>query len=165
MGGAEKLMFEITQFARQNEIEPTLLILDNYNKEYYDPIFEANNITVIRTRIDSFKHFRAPAKMFTSIYWAVKLKYFADKNYDSIHVMGLYNVYRILHRIEHKRRFFWHVTNNAQYTNREYNFYGNIFDCPEDTIVCINKYQVNELHTEYSNVIKCKISLFKLFVA
>jgi len=165
MGGAEKLIHEITQFAKQNNIEPTILILDNYNREYYDPIFEKENIKVIHTRLDSFKHFRAPVKMFTSIYWAIKLKYFAEKYYDSIHIAGLYNVYRILGKIEHPHRFFWHMNNSLQYTNREYNFYGNIFDNPGDTIVCINKYQLDELQQEYSKVLKCKMLLFKIFVA
>jgi len=31
--------------------------------------------------------------------------------------------------------------------------------------VCINKYQLDELQQEYSKVLKCKMLLFKIFVA
>ena len=55
MGGAEKLIFEIVNFAKQNNLAPTILILDNYSREYYDPIFEELGVEIIRTRLEALR--------------------------------------------------------------------------------------------------------------
>lgn len=162
LGGAEKLIHELAVFAQQNNIDPTILILDNYNKEYYDPIFKQKKIRVIRTRLSIIKNFRAPLNMLRSLYWSLKLKFFANNVYESVHVIGLYNIYRIKNAFNHNHRFYWHVTNAAQ---GAYNFPHTYFDNPNDTLVCINQYQLNELRNHYGDaVFKCKRVLFRLFL-
>jgi hypothetical protein len=162
MGGAEKLVYELAVFARKNNIAPTVLIVDNYVKEYYDPIFKQKKIKVVRTRLSTIRNFRAPLKMLRSMYWSFRLKYFADSVYDSVHVIGLHNIYRAKDFINHSNRFYWHVTNAAQGT---YNYPESYFDNPNDTVVCINQYQENELDSHYGNdVFKCKRALFPLFL-
>lgn len=164
IGGAEKLLFELATFAQENNIEPTILILDSYSKEYYDPVLKSKGIKVVRTRINAAKHFRSPLKMLRSIWWVVKLKYFAGKYYDSVHTIGLYNVDKVFDTIRHKNRFFWNVNNSIQYFNLEYSYQQEIFSNSNDTIVNINKYQENELYQQYGNAIKTKIVLAKLFI-
>ena len=162
IGGAEKLVHELAVFAQQNKIVPTILILDNYNQEYYDLIFKQKKIRVVRTRLGVIKNFRAPLKMLRSIYWKLKLKFLANSIYESVHVIGLYNIYRVKDTVDHDHRFYWHVTNAAQGT---YNFPETYFDNPDDTLICINQYQLNELDTHYGNaVFKCKRGLFPLFL-
>src|SRR4051794_10857205 len=92
IGGAERLIYELTSFAKANSLKPVILILDNYNREHYDAIFKKMEVKVSRTRITNIPHFRAPVKMLKSIIWALKLKFFARRLYDSIHVIGLYNM-------------------------------------------------------------------------
>jgi hypothetical protein len=162
MGGAEKLVYELAVFARKNNIAPTVLIVDNYVKEYYDPIFKQKKIKVVRTRLSTIRNFRAPLKMLRSMYWSFRLKYFADSVYDSVHVIGLHNIYRAKDFINHSNRFYWHVTNAAQ---GSYNYPESYFDTPSDTVVCINQYQESELDSHYGNdVFKCKRALFPLFL-
>jgi hypothetical protein len=164
IGGAEKLLYELVQFAKGNQIEPQILILDNYNNEYYDDIFKGMGVPVIRTRISAITHFRAPGKMLRSIIWSLKLKYFADRSYDAIHVMGMYNVDRILHSVVHKKRFFWHVNNTTQFFDENYPYQAEIFGNANDTVVCINSYQIDEINRQYGDMVKSKLSLFKLFI-
>lgn len=162
MGGAEKLIYELAAFAQKNNIKPTVLILENYQKEYYDDIFKQKRIKVVRTRLTAIKNFRSPIRMCRSLYWLFKLKFLANSIYDSVHVIGLYNIYRAKDTIIHKHRFFWHITNTIQGT---YNFPESYFDNPEDTIVYINPYQEAEFSDyEKSTPIKCKKVLFKLFL-
>ena len=165
MGGAEKLVYELAIFAQKENISATVLILDNYQREYYDDLFKQKNINVIRTRLHKIKHFRAPFKMARSIYWSIKLKFFANKIYDSVHLMGLYNIYKIKDTINHRHRFFWHTTNAIQEKNGSYNFHESYFDNERDTIVCINSYQIDELKQHYDeSKLNCKIRLFRLFI-
>lgn len=164
IGGAEKLLFELVTFAQKNNIRPTVLILDSYGQEHYDKILKAKGVKVVRTRINAIKHFRAPFKMMRSAWWAVKLKYFASKYYVSIHAIGLYNVDKVFDTVLHPRRFFWNVNNAVQYTNREYSYQQEIFGNANDTIVSINKYQQDELHSQYGEAIKAKMVLAKLFI-
>ena len=56
IGGAEKLIFEIVQFALANGVQPTVLILENYQREYYDEIYKKLGVKVIRTRIQNVVH-------------------------------------------------------------------------------------------------------------
>ncbi|MBK0378207.1 glycosyltransferase family protein [Mucilaginibacter segetis] len=164
IGGAEKLIYELVVFARQNNIEPTILILDNYKVEYYDKIYKEIKVNVVRTRLHNIKHLRAPFKMLRSIYWVLLLKFFTNNFYESVHLMGLYNLYQIKALLKHKHRFFWHVTNAIQCTNGTYDFPSSYFDDERDTIVCINRYQINELIAHYGHALKCNLRLFKLFI-
>ncbi|WP_413666214.1 hypothetical protein ACEN9X_16710 [Mucilaginibacter sp. Mucisp86] len=162
LGGAEKLTYELATFAQKNNIEPTILILENYQKEYYDDIFKQKKIKVVRTRLTGIKNFRSPLRMCRSLYWSFKLKFFAGAIYESIHVIGLYNIYRAKDTIIHNHRFFWHITNAIQ---GAYNFPESYFDNANDTIVYINPYQEAEFSNyEKSVPVKCKKILFKLFL-
>ncbi|MBD1394699.1 glycosyltransferase family protein [Mucilaginibacter glaciei] len=164
IGGAEKLLVELAVFAQKNNIQPTVLILDNYQHQYYDSILQGKGIKVVHTRIRPIKHFRAPLKMMHSAWWAIKLKYFAQKYYDSVHTIGLYNVEKVFDTITHRHRYFWNVNNSIQYFNMEYSYQQEIFGNGEDTIVSINKYQHGELYQQYGDAIKAKIVLSKLFI-
>ncbi|MEO3404316.1 hypothetical protein AAFN85_10460 [Mucilaginibacter sp. CAU 1740] len=164
IGGAEKLLIELVTFAQKNNINPTVLILDSYDEEHYDRILKTQGVKVVRTRINNIKHFRAPAKMMRSAWWAVKLKYFAAKYYKSIHTIGLYNVDKVFDTVLHSHRFFWNVNNAVQFPKREYAYQQEIFGNPNDTIVSINKYQETELFSQYGNAIKAKMVLAKLFI-
>ncbi|MCQ6957275.1 hypothetical protein [Mucilaginibacter aquariorum] len=165
LGGAEKLAVELALFAKKNDIEPTVLILENYGNEHYDTILKEQDIKVIRTRIKHIKHFRAPLKMAISAWWAIKLKYFSGVFYDSIHVIGLYNIDAVLNNVIHQHRFFWNVNNSIQYHNKEYPYQREIFANKHDTIVNINEYQAGELYDQYGKeAIKTKMVQAKLFV-
>lgn len=164
IGGAEKLLLELVTFAQKNDIKPTVLILDSYQQEHYDDELKARGVKVIRTRINTIKHFRAPVKMIRSAWWAFKLKYLANKYYSSIHTIGLYNVDKVFDTVLHPHRFFWNVNNAVQYANREYSYQQEIFGNSNDTIVSINKYQEVELYSQYGDAIKAKLVLAKLFI-
>lgn len=162
LGGAEKLVYELVSFAQKNNIEPTVLILENYQKEYYDDIFSQKNVKVVRTRLTGIKNLRSPLRMCRSLFWSFKLKFLANSIYDSVHVIGLYNIYRAKDTIIHKHRFFWHITNAIQ---GAYNFPASYFDNANDTIVYINQYQEAEFSNYEKDIpVKCKKVLFKLFL-
>jgi hypothetical protein len=162
IGGAEKLVHELAVFAQKKGIEPTVLILENHNKEYYDSIFKQKKIKVIRTRLTGIKNFRSPLNMCRSLYWSLKLKFLANSIYDSVHIIGLYNIYRAKDTIIHNHRYFWHTTNAIQ---GAYNFPESYFDNANDTIVYINPYQEAEFSNYEKNTpVKCKKVLFKLFL-
>ncbi|MFD0765439.1 hypothetical protein ACFQZI_11300 [Mucilaginibacter lutimaris] len=164
IGGAERLLLELATFAQKSNIDPTVLILDNYLQEHYDAILKAKGVKVVRTRINAIRHFRAPLKMMRSAWWAVKLKYFASNYYDSVHTIGLYNVEKVFDTVLHPHRYFWNVNNAVQYTNREYCYQQEIFGNTKDTIVNINKYQERELRSQYGKAIKAKLVQTKLFI-
>ena len=165
IGGAEKLLFELATFAKENKIEPTILILDNYQKEHYDDVLNKIDVKVVRTRINNIKHFRSPVKMLKSIFWTIKLFLFAERLYDSVHVIGLYNVDKVLTQIKHRQRYFWNVNNAIQFLNEEYPYSEDIFKNENDTIMCINNYQLDETYGQYGiSNIKSKMVLFKLFI-
>jgi hypothetical protein len=165
IGGAEKLLFELASFSKENNIKPTVLILDNYDNGYYDNALAQKNIKVVHTSINNLKHFRAPLKMLKSICWSIKLKYFAPVFYNSIHVIGLYNVDKVLCTVIHDHRFFWNVNNRAQFARQEYAYHQKIFENEKDTIVMINSYQKNELFQQYGKeTIKARIVQFNLFI-
>ena len=163
IGGAEKLIYEIVCFAKQQNIEPVILILDNEQEEHYDAIYRELNIGVTRTQIKDIRNLRAPLKMFKSIFWRIKLRYFAERFYKSVHVVGLYNVNKIYEGLPHQHRFFWNVNNVVQFFDRTYPYSADFFSDKNDTIVCINKYQITELNSQYGDFLKSKLSLFKLF--
>ncbi|RWY57324.1 glycosyltransferase family protein [Mucilaginibacter gilvus] len=165
IGGAEKLLYEVVGFARANNLEPVILILDSYDREHYDPIYEQMNVKVVRTRISLIKNFRSPMQMLQSVIWIIRLRYFARKLYKSIHVIGLYNLDKVYHGINHNRRFFWNVNNAIQFVDRKFPYSAEYFGNGNDTIVCINKYQATEMQSQYGlDLLKAKITVFKLFL-
>ena len=165
IGGAEKLIFELTTFCRKNNVKPTILILDNFQTEHYDSIYNSLNIKVVRTRIGEIKNFRAPMRMIKSLYWKLLLRYFANFFYKSIHVIGLYNAEKVNENIAHNHRFFWHVNNRVQFSDQILPYNDRLFGNAKDTIVCINKYQIEEIANQYQGIpLFSNIILFKLFV-
>jgi hypothetical protein len=164
LGGAEKLIHELAVFSVKNGIEPVIMILDSYLPEYYDEVFKQKKIKVVRTRLQHIKHLREPIKMLKSIYWLIILKYFANRLFDSIHLIGLYNIYKIKGIANHQHRFFWHVTNAIQTPGYRFDFPESYFDNRQDTVVCINPYQIEELKEQYGKTILSKITLFRLFI-
>ena len=166
IGGAEKLVFELIQFSKQNNIEAKIVIIDNYNTEHYDALFIKMHVEIARVRLKSIKHFRKPIKMLTSLLWLIKLKYLSNFLYSSIHIIGLYNAEKVIGLIKHKHRFFWNVNNAAQFENQIYPVNDSIFHDTADTIININKYQKKELIAQYGNQsIKAKMIDFKLFIS
>lgn len=164
IGGAEKLLFELAVFSKNNNVNPTVLILDNYGREYYEDVLRNRGIKVVRTRINQVKHIRAPFKMIRSAWWAIKLKFFAAKCYESVHTIGLYNADKVFNTVIHPCRFFWNVNNAVQYPNRKYSYQQEIFSNSNDTVININKYQETELYQQYGNAISTKMVLAKLFI-
>jgi hypothetical protein len=165
IGGAEKLLVELALFAKKNGIKPTVLILDGYTPEHYDAVLKEQNIKVVRTRINNIRHLRAPFKMILSAWWAIKLKYFARALYNSVHVIGLYNVDKVLDTVVHHHRFFWNVNNSIQFTDLQYPYHQAAFANADDTIVNINEYQATELYGQYGEeAIKTKMVRAKLFL-
>ena len=55
LAGAEKYVFEICKFAKENNIKPYVLIPNSLKKEYYDDIFKQYDIKVIRVNIMGLK--------------------------------------------------------------------------------------------------------------
>lgn len=165
IGGAEKLLFELAVFCRSQGLEPVVLILDNYEIEHYDKLLKELKIEVIRVRLSTLIHFRKPLYMIRSILWFIRLKYFAAKTYESIQVIGLHNVDKVYHVIRHPHRSFWNVNNTIQFYNKIYPYQDFMLRNPDDTIVCINEYEIDELYNQYGrDVIKSEIKLFKLFL-
>lgn len=164
MAGAERLIFELVSFARANNTEPVVFIVNNYAIEYYDAIFSKMNVKVIRSRVGVIKGLRSPLNIMRTVYWNFVFSNLANKFYTSVQVIGLYNVEKIYNLITHRQRVFWHVNNTAQYLNYTYPFSDNIFSNSADTIICINPYQMNELQAQYGlEKIRARIKVFKLF--
>lgn len=166
MAGAERLIFELVRFSQQDKLEVSVLIVNNYNIEYYDPIFKRMGVAVIRTRLRGLHKLRNPLNILKALYWSTILKYFAARLYSSVQVIGLYNVPKVVKTIAHRRRFFWHVTNAVQFEDERLPYPESIFENEDDTIMHINQYQADELIAQYSEErIKCKMQSFKLFMA
>jgi len=164
MAGAERLIFELVAFARSNQLEPVIFILNNYATEYYDAIFMEMNVKVIRSRLGSVKALRSPFNILRAFYWNFILKKLANRFYKSVQVIGLYNAAKAYKLVSHVHRVFWHVTNAAQHLDHTYPIPVEIFNNPDDTIICINPYQVDELYTQYGREnIRAAVKLFKLF--
>ncbi len=164
MAGAERLIYELCQFALHNNCKPSILIANNYNVEYYDSVFKALGIKVVRTTLTGTAKLRNPAKILYSLFWQLKLKHFAGLCFKSLHIIGLYNAKRNANT-NHPNRVLWHVNNAVQYFDGTYDFDKEIFSNADDTIICINEHQLKELSAQYEGAIKCKIVLFKLFLA
>lgn len=165
MAGAEKLIYELVVFCRANDIEPIILIVNNYTVEYYDAIFKNMGVQVVRTTLSGIRKLKNPANIIRALKWRQILKRNANKTFTSVQVIGLYNVHKVINTISHPNRMFWHVSNAAQYENHTYPFEVTIFKNPADKIICINKYQVDELKNQYGTEnIKPEMQLFKLFL-
>ena len=165
IGGGEKLIYELCLFAKENNINVTVLILDNYNIEYYDPILTKMNVKIVRTRIKNIKHLRAPVKMIKSAYWVILLKYFANKTFSSVHIIGLYNLDKVYDKINHNHRLFWNINNAEQFSEGIYPISGEYLRNSNDKVVCINKYQVEEIYTQYERGnVETELLQFKLFL-
>ncbi|MCR8560194.1 hypothetical protein KXD93_21255 [Mucilaginibacter sp. BJC16-A38] len=166
MAGAERLIFEMVKFARSEHMQPVILIANNYHIEYYDAVFAELQVPVVRTTLQGIMKLRNPVNFLKALYWQIKLRYFADKYFNSVHVIGLYNVQKIFSNVLHQHRYFWHVGNAVQYFDRVYPFPESIFANEQDTLVFINTYQGKEIEQQYGkDKIKNKLSFFKLFVA
>lgn len=165
MAGAERLICELAAFALSVKLQPVVLIANNYNIEYYDAILKKMDVNVIRTTLQGIKFLRNPINFLKALFWQIKLKHFAEKTYDSVHVIGLYNVPKVQYAIIHSNRYFWHVGNAVQYFDAKYPFPESIFKNEGDTLIYINPYQENEIIKQYGkDNIKCKVQIFKLFL-
>ena len=92
LAGAEKYVFEICKFAKENNIKPYVLIPNSLKKEYYDDIFKQYDIKVIRVNImglkTSLKKLQLKKKKNIDIILFLKEKYYL--------LFYLYLIYRIL---------------------------------------------------------------------
>jgi hypothetical protein len=164
MAGAERLIYELVSFAQANNLEPVVFIVNNYAIEYYDAVFREMRVKVIRSRLGSIKELRSPVNIARALYWNFVLKYLASKRYSSVQVIGLYNVEKVYDIVTHPNRVFWHVNNSAQHRDHKYPFPGMIFGNPSDTVICINRYQMDELHAQYGpDQLRAALKVFKLF--
>ncbi|TWR25178.1 glycosyltransferase [Mucilaginibacter pallidiroseus] len=164
MAGAEKLIYELVHFSHQNNLKVTVLIANNYNTEYYDPILKKMGVEVVRTTLQGIWKLRNPVNLIRALYWNIKLKYFAQRDFESVQVIGLYNVVKMFDAVKHTKRFFWHVENRVQYNENRFIYPEFIFNNAQDTIVFINEYQANELHSQYASI-KCSTRDFKIFLS
>ena len=162
LAGAEKYVFEICKFAKENNIKPYVLIPNSLKKEYYDDIFKQYDIKVIRVNIMGLKTSLKKLQLKT-LYWNLIIRYFLNINFKSIHLINLVIADRYKHNFKHKKRYFWHITNKVQYPDSKYNFDPILFSNKNDTIIYCNDYQKTEIHSQY-NDIKCKELKFKLFL-
>ena len=169
MAGAEKLLFEICMFAQKNDLKPVIVIPNILEKEYYDDILQQNGIKVIRIilgikqalknllKYPTFKNLRC-------LYWNIIFRFFLQYYFQSVQLINLGSIAKeYYYKFSHKNRYFWHVGNNVQYENQKYPFGENIFQNPNDTLIYINKYQIDEIREQYKNI-KCEEILFKLFI-
>lgn len=164
MAGAERLIYELVHFSHQNNLKVTVLIANNYNTEYYDPILTEMGVEVVRTTLQGTWKLRNPVNLTRALYWNIKLKYFAERAFESVQVIGLYNVSQMFNIVKHPRRLFWHVDNRVQYNESKFNYPEFIFSNAQDAIVFINKYQPGELHAQYTGI-KCSTLDFKIFLS
>lgn len=162
LGGGEKLLVELCKFAIKNNIEPEVLIVNNLNEEFYDRILGNMNVKVFRKNLITRK------KLFLSIFdrfffYNVKLRYLLNKNYAKVHFLNLATNSHASQFFNHKKKFFWHIGNNVQYPKQITPCLQSVLYDEDNTIVCINDYQVNELIEQFGNV-DCKIVRFDLFL-
>lgn len=162
LGGAEKLVYEISKFALRNNIKPHVLIPNGLGDEYYDSVFKSKGIVVIRTEIDGFKKLLKRGA-FKALFWNIFLRYFSKYYFSKVHFMSLLMAHRYFNVISHKQKVLWHIMNQVQYPNGRFFYNKNIFLNKEDILVYINKYQSQELRNQ-DYKITCKEVEFKLFL-
>lgn len=164
VGGGEKLVYELANFALQNDKQPVILIPNNYKKEYYDPIFKKMGIKVIRTRLSQIATLRHPINILKAIYWRLRFQYFSKKEFSSVHVINLSTAEMVHDIIKHDHRYYWHICNVKQYVEGEMPYPRKLFSNPKDSLVLINDFQESEINSDYGSV-PCKKVRFKLFVS
>ncbi|MGV0947810.1 hypothetical protein ACTS93_11805 [Empedobacter falsenii] len=162
LGGGEKLVYEMSKLCYQQKIKLTVLIPNKLEKEYYDDKLKEMGIKVVRIHIGSIKEV-VKSRHMESIYWYFILRFFLNLYFNTVHIFNLSIANIYLNKINHAKRFIWHITNMIQYKNNKLPFNKNIFSNEKDTIVFINKYQLNELESQYGKI-KTKIVNFKLFL-
>ncbi|MGN6617588.1 MAG: hypothetical protein ACTHJ5_10485 [Ilyomonas sp.] len=162
IGGSEKLVYELACFALKNNIQPTILIPDNYGAEYYDGILEKMGATIVRTRLDGLRLLRNPEKILKALYWKIRLLYFGNK-FNSVHVVNLHMAEKVKHLINNNKRYYWHVVSNIQFPGNKLNIDPALFNNPKDTVVFIDDSQAQEIEQQYG-AIKCNTMRFKLFL-
>ena len=157
------MVHELVSFAVKHNIKPTVLIPDEYNKEYYDEIFAKMNVPVVRTSLTKIHRLRNPVNLIKAIFWRIKLKYFINREFDSVQFINLIMMENVGKYTRHSNRFVWHITNSAQYPGGKYIYPKSILANPNDSIVYINNYQEEEINKDYADVKVRQIS-FKLFL-
>lgn len=162
LAGAEKYLFEICKFALSNNIKPTVVIPDTDKTEYYDDILKQYDIKIVRVKIDRIKTLFKQGD-FKALYWNFVFRYLAGKLYKTLHIINLSVVNKYYSKFKHPNRVFWHVTNNIQYPDAQYNYKDIIFTNDKDVIVYCNSYSKKEIRSQYKHV-KCKEVIFKLFL-
>lgn len=162
IGGGEKLVYELALFAKENNIQPTVLILNNMKLEYYDEILKSIGVNVVRIPLDRISKYRNPIKLAYFYWWRFLLRNPLGI-FNSVHIINLHNAQRFYDSIQHSRRFFWHIANAAQYPNRLYDYEPKIFNQPTDSIVYINDYEKEEIREQYGKI-KAKEIMLKLFL-
>jgi len=162
IGGAEKLLYELAIFAKKNNIKPYILIFDNYEKEYYDPLLEEVGAVIIRTRLTSIFKLRHPVRLLKAILWRLRLKYFASE-FKTIQFMNLAHTEKIRGFINHKEIFSWHVVNSIQYPDYSLPYAPELFTNDHDKVIYINEYQSAEIENQYGKIKLQKLN-FKLFL-
>lgn len=162
MGGGEKLMYELLSFYRSKGHSVEVLITDINNKEYYDAVFEKENVKYAKAPIDKLSQLRHPFHIAKVLLWRARLK-FANRLYAAVHLINLANSARLIGIVNSSRRYFWHIENEIQFPGRVYPFPPELFQNSEDTLVLLNRYQLKELQRQYQHI-SCKIKMFKLFL-
>lgn len=162
LGGGEKYLIELCEFAKKNNIVPEVLIFNNTEVEFYDKVLFDMNVKVYRKQIISGKRFYL--SFFKSIFfWNIKYRYLLNFYYDKIHFINLGATSDISTLCRHRSKFFWHIGNRIQYNNGEIPCPIKIIEDPKNTIICINKYQIDELKNQFVNI-NCQLILFGLFL-
>lgn len=164
VGGGEKLVYELVNFALKNGKQPVILVPNNFNKEYYDPIFKNMGVKVIRTRLAEITSLRHPVNILKAIYWRLRFQYFSKKEFSSVHVVNLSTAEMVHDIIPHNNRYYWHIGNVMQYVEGEIPYERRMFSNPDDTLVMINRYQEIEFNQRYGDL-PCKRIHFKLFLS
>ena len=165
IGGGEKLLMELVEFCLKNNVQPDVLIPDNkefgdnQSEEHYDKMLRDRGVKVYRVPV-FFKKYNASFLHFC--YWRLKLRY-SDVFYHSVHIINLNLSDRLYSIVKNKNRYFWHIVNKMQFTNRRYPYSSRLLSKPNDNVVLINKYQSQELK-EHFKTISSNIIHFKLFL-
>lgn len=164
IGGAEKLLIELTHFCLENNIQPEILVPDNFKPrdnrklEYYDEYLKKLGIKVYRVPVfhETFND------ILPLLYWKFRMKY-SSLFYSSVHIFNLNLCDRLQNLIYNKNRYFWHIVNSIQFPGKKYHYSQSLVSNPNDNLIIINKYQLEELKEHFKSI-ACKILNFKLFL-
>lgn len=162
IGGGEKLVYELAKFAREQDLDVCVLILNDYQEQFYDQPLRDLGVTVVRTRLTSISALRRPSYVLRAIRWRTRLRHFATR-FSAVHVVNLTNAAEVRTIIRHPRRYFWHIGHAIQYPGGMSFFSPELFDNEKDTIVLVDPNQANELKSQFPQH-RCSLEQFKLFV-